>query len=183
MSDNKIVGSDDRLKKSSADTIRGDRSLEDKDRTQTDGTALTMEERRALLRSDWNQEVLPTPPRSDKYHYCWLSTTNSSDPIYKRMQKGYEPVKSSEIPGFRDYRVTEGEFEGCVACNEMLLFKLPMELYQDLMSYFHNELPHEEEEMLRANLPVADQDSNGRRLGEVEGFTTLANRVRTSSFE
>lgn len=183
MSDSKVIGNDERLKKSDGAAVRGDRAQEDNGRTQADGTVLTMEERRKLLRSDWNQEILPTPPQSSEWHYCWLSTTNSSDPIYKRMQKGYEPVKASEIPGFKDYRITEGEYEGCVACNEMLLFKLPMELYQDIMSYFHHELPQEEEEMLRANLPVQDQDSNGRNLGQVEGFDTLNKRVRTPLFE
>ncbi len=182
MTDNKIVGGEDRLKKDVAAETRGDRASSDVGRTQMDGTALSMEERRKLMRSDWNTEVLPTPPSMPGWHFCWLSTTNSSDPIYRRMQKGYEPVKVSDIPGFAQYRVEQGEFEGCVACNEMLLFKIPEELYQEAMRYFHHDLPMEEEEMLRANAAVAGQDSNGRELGEVEGFSTLGRRVRTTQF-
>lgn len=182
MSDNKIVGGDERLKKSDGAAVRGDRSQEDQSRAQQDGTVMSAQERRAMMRSDWNSEILPTPPKDNGWHYCWLSTTNSSDPIYKRMQKGYEPVRVSDIPGFMQYRVEQGEFEGCVACNEMLLFRIPEDLYQEAMAYFHHELPLEEEEMLRANLPDAGQDSNGRDLGHVEGFSTLARKVRQPTF-
>jgi hypothetical protein len=98
------------------------------------------------------------------------------------MQKGYEPVRAVEVPGFAQYNVTQGEFEGCVACNEMLLFKIPQELYQEVMQYFHYELPQEDEEMLRANAKVTGQDNNGRDLGEVEGFTSLGKRVRVPTF-
>lgn len=182
MADNKVTGSDDRLKKDAAVEVRGDRAVADAGRTQADGTALTMEERRRLMRSDWDVEILPTPPHNPGWHYCWLSTTNSSDPIYKRMQKGYEPVKVNEIPGFMQYRVEQGEFEGCVACNEMLLFKIPDELYQEAMRYFHHDKPMEEEEMLRANAAIDGQDSNGKSLGEVEGFNTLGRRVRTTRY-
>ena len=184
MSENKIVGGDDRLKKSAATPVRGDRVEADASRTQMDGTALSMEERRRMIRSEWSQDVLPTPPQDPGWHYCWLSTTNSTDPIYKRMQKGYEPVKAVDVPGFAQYRATQGEFEGCVACNEMLLFKIPEELYQEYMMVMHYERPMEEEEILKANAAEAvnAQDSDGRDLGRAEGFDSLARRVRTPQF-
>lgn len=184
MSENIINGGDERLKKSSGPATRADRSAADQEREGKDGTVMSVEERRRLMRSEWAQEVLPTPPSIPGWHFCWLSTTNSSDPIYKRIQKGYEPVKAPEIPGFMQFRVDQGEFEGCVACNEMLLFKIPEELYQDVMSYFHHELPHNEEEMLRANAEkvVSGSDSNGRELGEVEGFSSLGRKARIPTF-
>ena len=143
---------------------------------------MTMEERRKMMRSDWTAEILPTPPQSPGWHYCWLSTTNSSDPIYKRMQKGYEPVKAVDIPGFAQYKVNQGEFEGCIACNEMVLFRLPAELYQDYMTYLHHELPNEEESFLKANAKLSEADSSGRDLGSVEGFETLGRRVKAPTF-
>ena len=182
MSDSKVMGNEDRLKKSAAPDVRADRETQDFARTQEDGTSMTMEERIRMIRSEWHQEVLPTPPAKPGWHYCWLSTTNSSDPIYKRMQKGYEPVKATEIPGFHQFRVQEGDFEGCIACNEMLLFKIPEELYQEVMKYFHHELPMGEEEMLKANLDLGEQDSEGNRLGHREGFDTLARPARTPTF-
>lgn len=184
MSENKITGGDDRLKKSAATPERGDRVEADASRTQTDGTAFSMEERRRMARSEWNQEVLPSPPPVPGWHFCWLSTTNSSDPIYKRVQKGYEPVKASEVKGFGQYSIEQGEFEGCVACNEMVLFKIPEEIYQEIMKYFHYEKPLEDEQMLKNNAmdAVNGQDSDGRDLGQVEGFDSLARGVRSPTF-
>ena len=184
MSENKILGGDDRLKKSTATPVRGDRAEADASRNQTDGTILNMDERRRMARAEWSQEVLPSLPAALGWHYCWLSTTNSSDPIYKRMQKGYEPVKAHEVPGFGQYSIEQGEFEGCVACNEMLLFKIPEEIYQDIMKFFHYEKPLEDEQMLKDNAAssVNGQDSNGKELGTVEGFDSLARKVRTPTF-
>jgi len=172
---------DERLVKS---TSRDDRSSADSERVNKDGTALTLEERRKALRQEWTQDVLPTPPKVPGWHFCWLSTTNSSDPIYKRMQKGYQPVKASELAGFTQTRVTEGEFEGVISCNEMLLFKIEEELYQDIMLYLHHELPMSEEELLKANTvaELQGEDRDGRNLGSVEGFDTLARRVNTPTF-
>lgn len=184
MSDNKIMGGDDRLKKSAATPVRGDRVEADASRTQTDGTAFDMEERRRMIRAEWSNDILPQPPATPGWRYCWLSTTNSTDPIYKRMQKGYEPVKASDIPGFAQYRVSQGEFDGCVACNEMLLFRIQEELYQEIMTILHYERPMEEEELLRANAKetVNQRDSHGRELGQVEGFDTLARRTPAPHF-
>lgn len=182
MSDNKLIGSEDRLKKSAAAQTRGDRAEADASRTNLDGTTFSQEEQQRQRRLEWHQEVLPTPPQIEGWHFCWLSTTNSADPIYKRMQKGYEPVKVTEIPGFTQYKVNQGEFEGCVACNEMLLFKIPEEVYQEIMTHFHYDLPKEEEEILKANASnaVSGVDSDGRELGQVEGFT--ARNVRKPTF-
>lgn len=176
------INADERLVKSDGAAVRADRSVADDARTNQDGSGLTMEERRRRLRSEWNQEVLPTPPAVPGWHFCWLSTTNSSDPIYKRIQKGYEPVKTTELVGFGEFSITSGEFEGCIACNEMLLFKIPEELYQDVMRYFHHELPNGEEEMLKANARPQDRDSEGHELGEMTGFDSLARRVRVPTF-
>ena len=182
MTENKFAGADERLKKSSGTLSRGDRDTADAERTNKDGTSITVEERMRTFRSEQSNEVLPTPPKRDGWHYCWLSTTNGSDPIYKRVQKGYEPVKSSEIQGFAQYSVSQGEFEGCVACNEMVLFKLPDELYQAYMNHLHYELPNSEESMLKDNAAIREQDSGGRELGSVEGFDNLARKVRQPTF-
>lgn len=173
--------SDERLK-TGADNVRGDLSGQDAVRTQEDGTMLSLEERRRMMRSDWNQEALPTPPPKPGWHYCWLSTTNSTDPIFKRMQKGYIPVRAEEVPGFAQHKITDGEFTGCISCNEMLLFKIEDELYQEAMSYFHYELPNEEEELLRANMQQHLDTRSGRAVTEVEGFETLGRRVQRPTY-
>jgi len=123
------------------------------------------------LRQSWVKEVLPTPPGIPGFHLCWVSTTNSTDPIHKRMQLGYQPVRISEVPGFDQYKVADGgQFDGCIACQEMLLFKLPMEIYQDLMAVYHNDIPDEQERSIFERVSSTNEvDSNGRPLGMVEG--------------
>ena len=162
---------DARLKKDSGVAVRGTRDNADSDRVQQDGTALSADERRKMLRKDWVQEVLPTPPALPGFHCCWLSTTNSTDPVYKRIQRGYMPVKSAEVPSFgSQYVAKEGEFDGCIACNEMLLFKIPLELYNDLMTIYHHDMPMEQEASIRENVSRrSEEDSDGRRLAQVEG--------------
>lgn len=186
MSTNEILGSDERLKKASGEAVRGSRENANAERSNKDGSALSAEERRAALRRNWVQEVLPTPPEIPGFHCCWLSTTNSTDPVYKRVQRGYIPVKATEVPGMgNQYAVTDGEFEGCVAINEMLLFKIPNDVYQDLMTIYHHDIPAEQENAIydRVNASL-ESDSSGRPLGIVEGdFNKLANRnVATPTF-
>jgi hypothetical protein len=168
---------DERLKKDAGKTVRGSRDDADVSRVQQDGTALSAADRRRMLRQDWVQEVLPTPPVIPGYHLCWLSTTNSTDPIYKRIQRGYVPVKSDEVPMFgAQFKAVGGEFDGCISCNEMLLFKIPHEVYEDLMVIHHHELPSEQEEAIYERVQTQERDSTGRRLVEAEGFNSLGGR-------
>jgi hypothetical protein len=167
---------DSRLKKSAGADVRGSRDFADVDRVQNDGGSLTAEQRRKQLRNEWVQEVLPTVKAPEGWHFCWLSTTNSTDPIHKRMQMGYLPVKASEVPGFTasQYKVTGGDFDGCIACNEMLLFKVTAERYNDLMTIYHADMPAEQEQSIKERIMGIDErDSTGRGLVSSEGFDRL----------
>jgi hypothetical protein len=75
------------------------------------------------------------------------------------------------LPGYEDYRVKAGEHVGFISCNEMLLFKLPMEIYQEVMLYHHHERPREEVDKIKVQLESlqGQRDSNGRPLMSVEG--------------
>jgi len=176
---------DARLKKNSGGETRGPRDNADADRVQ-DGTALSAEQRRRLMRQEWVQEVLPKSPEIPGFHQCWVSTTNSTDPIHKRIQMGYTPVKASEVPGFDHYTINGGQFDGCIACNEMILFKIPNQVYQDLMTIYHYDIPLEQEQTIRDNIEnsMRDVDSEGRKLGTVEGgFNELGKSLaRTPHF-
>lgn len=163
---------DERLKKDAAANSRASRDNADADRVQEDGGSLSSAQRRKMLRQEWVQEVLPTPPEIPGFHLCWLSTTNSTDPLHKRIQIGYQPVKASELPGFDQYKLSDngGQFDGCVACNEMLLFKIPLDVYQDLMAIYHHDIPLEQEQSIRERVMNSnEQDSEGRQLSQVEG--------------
>ena len=160
-----------RLKKSLSAGGREDRASEDASRSAPEDKFISTQERRRMWSEEWTQSALPKLPEITGWHLCWLSTTNSYDSIDKRIRLGYVPVKSEEIPGYEDYRVKSGEHVGHVSCNEMLLFKLPMDIYQEIMVYQHHDRPREEAEKIRvqAESLQGQRDSNGRSLVQVEG--------------
>lgn len=175
---------DERMKKSAGDNVRGSREQEDAVRHE-DGGSLSAEQRRRTLRQEWVAEILPTVKAPEGWHYCWLSTTNSTDPLHKRIQMGYVPVKANEVPGFAtsQYKVQGGDFDGCIACNEMLLFKVSNERYQDLMTIYHYDMPAEQEQSIKERmLANQEQDSDGRRLVSTEGFDRLGAKTSTPTF-
>jgi hypothetical protein len=163
---------DNRLKKNLGAGGRENRGATvDKSRAAPEQSFVSSEERRRMFRSEWLQEALPTPPAIPGFHLCWLSSTNQYDPIHKRLRMGYTPVKAEELPGFENFRVKAGEHEGFVACNEMILYKMPEEVYQDIMSEMHHHAPLDEQEKIKVQQDqlLNAKDSNGRRLGMLEG--------------
>lgn len=178
---------DSRLKKSLQAGGRNDRASEDASRRPPEEKFMSAQERRKMWSDEWTQSALPKLPELPGWHLCWLSTTNGYDSIDKRIRLGYVPVKADEFPGFDNYRVKAGEHIGFVACNEMLLHKIPAELYQDIMQQMHHDLPNEESEKIRIqveNLQGA-RDSSGKSLTQVEGegFGDLDRNVKVPVFE
>ena len=161
---------DSRLKKSLSSGSRETRSSEDASRRPPEDSFVSSQERRKMWKDEWTQSALPNAPDIPGWHVCWLSTTNSYDSIDKRIRLGYIPVKADDIPGFENYRVKAGEHVGYIACNEMLLFKIPEEAYQEIMTHFHHEQPLEEANKIKVQAEQqVGRDSTGRRLGQVEG--------------
>jgi hypothetical protein len=105
------------------------RASHDSVREAPEETFVSSEERRKMWKDEWTQSALPNAPDIPGWHLCWLSTTNSYDGIDKRIRLGYVPVKAEDVKGFENYRVKAGEHVGYIACNEMLLFKIPMDQY------------------------------------------------------
>jgi hypothetical protein len=161
---------DSRLKKNLSAGGRTNRAEDDESRAAPEESFVSSEERRKMWKDEWTQSALPAVPEIPGWHLCWLSTTNSYDSIDKRIRLGYVPVKAEEVGGFENFRVKAGEHVGYVACNEMLLFKIPTDIYQEVMMHFHHEAPIGEAEKLAVQVDmVQGRDSSGRRLGEVEG--------------
>ncbi len=158
------------------------RQREDRNEQQDLDTALIN------LRNGIENDVLPSVKDGDPdMHYCWLSTTNQTDPIYRRQRLGYVLVKADELPEFRgDYRVSSGQFEGCIAVNEMVLSKIHKRLYQEIMKINHHERPLQEEELIRQNAVKPVHDREGNELGgfaiEDQGFKQIVNRRKPPSF-
>jgi len=181
-----FMGGDDRLRKSDGDNVRADRGSADLSRTQSDGTAFSLEERRKMIRNEWKQEVLPTPTPIPGFHLCWLSTNSKVDPIHNRMRLGYTPVKASEVYGMDKFSMKDGEWSGFISCNEMVLFKIEEEMYQSIMAEFHHHMPMEYEVGMRERIEEQNEqeDSNGRKLGRIEGdgFEELGRAKRVPIF-
>ena len=177
---------DSRLKKSLNAGGRETRASEDASRAAPEEKFMSAQERRKMWSDEWTQSALPKLPELPGWHLCWLSTTNSYDSIDKRIRLGYVPVKTEEIHGFENFRVKAGEHAGFIACNEMLLFKIPMDMYQDIMLQMHHEKPMEESEKIRVQLENLQgaRDSTGRSLGRVEGegFGEIERSVPTPVF-
>ena len=161
---------DNRLKKN-LNVGRESRATHDESRQSPESNFALSSERRRMFRDEFLQESLPTAPEIKGFHLCWLSTTNQYDPIHKRMRIGYTPVKAEEVPGFENYRVKAGEMEGFIACNEMVLYKLPEDIYQEYMAEVHHYAPMDEQQKIKVQQDqlLNARDSNGRALGQVEG--------------
>jgi hypothetical protein len=161
---------DSRLKKSLSAGGRESRASLDYDRAAPEEQSALSDERRKMWKDEWTQSALPNAPTIPGWHLCWLSTTNSYDSIDKRIRLGYVPVKADELPGMENNRVKAGEHVGFIACNEMLLYKIPEDIYQDVMAHFHHEAPLEEANKIRVQAErIHGRDSSGRNLGQVEG--------------
>jgi hypothetical protein len=161
---------DQRLKKTLSAGGRENRASRDTIREAPEDKFVSSDERRKMWKDEWTQSALPGVPDMPGWHVCWLSTTNSYDSIDKRMRLGYVPVKADELPDMRNNRVKAGDHEGFIACNEMLLYKIKMDLYQEVMAHFHHEAPLEEANKIRLQAEQnVGRDSRGRSLGQIEG--------------
>ena len=177
---------DSRLKKTLNAGGRESRSSQDSSRAAPEEAFISKQERQKMWSDEWTQSALPKVPDIPGWHLCWLSTTNGYDSIDKRMRLGYVPVRADELPGFDSYRVKAGEDIGFIACNEMRLYKLPMEAYQAYMTHMHHDAPMEEADKVQIQIEQlqGNRDSSGKSLGSVEGegFGNLNRNVQTPVF-
>lgn len=152
---------------------QGSRSSED--RTVTEDRTLSEDERLEMFRNQLFNDALPDLPHLEGYHMCWLTTTNPRDPIFRRMQLGYEAVKPEEVPGMSHATIKTGEYAGMIGVNEMLAFKLPMSLYEKFMQEAHHDAPLREEDKLAevAELMRDQAERAGAKLLEGDGMQEM----------
>jgi hypothetical protein len=139
---------DDRLKKPEFDVVGRRETRRAQDRQVTENREVSEDDRLEMFRNQLFNDALPDLPDVPGYHMCWLTTQNPRDPIHRRMQLGYEPVRPEEIPGMEYASIKTGEWAGFIGVNEMLAFKLPMSLYQRFMQEAHHDAPLREEDKL-----------------------------------
>ena len=160
---------DSRLKRSPGETRRNRTEMDQTRAAPEENFPLTRERRRA--RNEFQQTVLPSIPDIPGFHLCWLATNSQYDPIHRRFSLGYMPVRADELPGYEMYKVKDGDQTGHIMCNEMLLCKMPMDVYQDIMLEHHHYQPMDEAEKIKIQQEqlVGQKDRAGRAMGSIEG--------------
>jgi hypothetical protein len=183
--------------------VRVTRNIEDRLQERADAARETREEsslsdtqrreRAAAFRDKWVNEALPEVPKIPGFHTCWLSTTNKYDSIDKRMSLGYEPVKANDVAalmGGQSFealgKMSSGKFEGCISCNEMILFKIPEDIYQEVMKLLHYDDPNDYTRGIldRTRGAVSEVGRNGGRTVLEGGLLEMeneANRVNPNN--
>jgi hypothetical protein len=159
----------------SRDTGAARRSRGMEDRQVTQNREVSEDERLEMFRMQMYNDALPDLPNIPGYHVCWLTTTNPRDPIHRRVQLGYEPVKASEVPGMEYASIKTGEWAGLIGVNEMIAFKLPESLYQRFMKEAHYDAPLREEDKLEetAQLMRDQAERSGSKLIEGDGMEEM----------
>ena len=170
--------SDDRLKR---DTGAARRSRGSEDRQVTENRTVSEDDRLEMFRMQMYNDALPDLPGIPGYHVCWLTTTNPRDPIHRRIQLGYEPVKAEEIPGMEYASIKTGEWSGLIGVNEMIAFKLPESLYQRFMREAHYDAPLREENKLAetAQFMREQAERSGSKLIEGDGMEEMYHHMPT----
>lgn len=118
------------------------------DREVAQNRTLTDDERLNEFRKSFYQSVLPDLPAIPGHHVCWLTTTNPRDSIAARARLGYTPIRAEEVPGWEYASLKTGEYAGCIGVNEMVAFKVPLELYEAYMYETHHVQPLAEEQKI-----------------------------------
>lgn len=169
------VTEDARLKQDFDVVGRREATRHGQDRQVTEDRAMSEDDRLEMFRKQLFDAALPDLPDLPGYHMCWLTTQNPRDPIYRRMQLGYEPVKADEIPGMSHASIKTGEYAGMIGINEMLAFKLPMSLYQKFMQEAHHDAPLREEDKLAevAEIMREQAERAGATMYEGDGLTEM----------
>lgn len=168
-------GTEDARLKKDLDVVGRRDDRRSQDRQVTEAREVSEDDRLEMFRNQLFNDALPDLPEIPGYHMCWLTTQNPRDPIYRRMQLGYEPVKADEIPGMAHASIKTGEYAGMLGVNEMIAFKLPLSLYEKFMQEAHHDAPLREEDKLAevAEMMRDQAERAGTTMYEVDGMQEM----------
>ena len=159
------MSDDERIaKRADNGSARANRISEDRAITEDRETSdsVRRRERQAMLR-DANT-LLPPAPDIPGFHTCWLTTTNNRDSLETRFSRGYTLVKRDELPGFALASQKSGDVtDDRITVNEMVLAKIPTDLWREDTIYLHHDLPTEWANNLRDSVKFSI-DGKGRRV-------------------
>lgn len=168
-------GTEDARLKKDIDVVGRREDRRSQNREVTESREVSEDDRLEMFRNQLFNDALPDLPEVPGYHMCWLTTQNPRDPIHRRMQLGYEPVRPDEIPGMAHASIKTGEYAGMIGVNEMIAFKLPMSLYEKFMQEAHHDAPLREEDKLAevAEMMRDQAERAGTTMYEGDGMTEM----------
>lgn len=175
---------DSRLASRNQSAAKQDRA--EQDRPATQDRKISDSDRLAMFRQTFFQSALPDLPKIPGFHVCWLTTNNPRDTIMQRQRLGYEPIKSSDVPGWEYISIKTGDYAGCFGVNEMVAFKLPLDLYKMYMNEAHHIQPLQEEQKLRAVIDAMKDEAKEKKAEILEeaGTAELGKKApREGKFE
>lgn len=177
---------DERLKQDMTDDIVGTRDDRRAPKARDESRAgnlkvarpdreLSDDERINMFREQLFNDALPPVPPIPGYRIFWATTTNPRDPIQRRLQLGYEFVTQEDVPGFDHITLRTGEYAGIIGVNEMLLMKLPENLWQAYMQEAHHNAPKRDEERIRESVELMQEQAKAAKgaLITEEGYEEL----------
>ena len=85
------------------------------------------------------------------------------------MRLGYEPITAADSPGMEFATIKTGDYVGMIGVNEMLAFKLPVQLYQMYMKEAHHDAPLREENKLADVADMLREQANRSGSVIIEG--------------
>lgn len=149
------------------------------DRPVTENRSMTDAGIRQSSWADWQQVKLPTPPELEGFHLIYLSTTNSYDPISRRMMMGYTPVSPEEMPGWSiPPTIQNGEYAGMIGAQEMVLFKIPTSIYLEGLMHHHHSEPLHAEQKVRERVRAARLEEHRGSPSDPSGFDNFGRSPR-----
>lgn len=168
-------GTEDARLKKDFDVVGRREDRRSQNREVTEQREISEDDRLEMFRSQLFNDALPDLPEIPGYHMCWLTTQNPRDPIHRRMQLGYEPVRPEEVPGMAHASIKTGEYAGMIGVNEMIAFKLPMSLYEKFMQEAHHDAPLREEDKLAevAEMMREQAERAGTTMYEGDGMSEM----------
>jgi hypothetical protein len=164
--------SDARLSKQTVNTRKSRTSQErqvTEDRTSMDASRLE------VFRSSFAQAALPDIPPIPGFHVVWLASNNPRDSLQMRTRMGYTPVVAEDVKGFEFVADKGGITDGLIRVNEMVAYKLPLDLYNLYMRENHHYKPAQEETKLTDAITAAKAAirSKGGDVDEGDGVEAL----------
>lgn len=114
----------------------------DKVQEAPEGALTTSPESQNIYKDVMRESLLPAIPEIPGWHVSW-AITNSYESVEKRVRLGFTPVKADELPQLENCRVKSGKHKGYLEYGEnslyVLLYKMPIDLHQEIMAHFHTD--------------------------------------------